>query len=90
MKEYIEREALDEDFERCNANNPHWTPQRVKNLIFRQSSANVVEVRHGHWKLEYDAIINQVFCVCSECGGGSFAQSDYCPNCGAKMDGGAE
>ena len=44
-------------------------------------------VHHGHWKLEYDAIINQVFCVCSECGGGSFAQSDYCPNCGADMGG---
>jgi hypothetical protein len=52
-------------------------------------TADVVEVRHGHWKyLWLDA-------VCSECGYINEAEivtrcrSDppYCPKCGAKMDG---
>lgn len=42
--EYIRREAALEDFERCNAENPHWTPQRVKTLLLRQPAADVAEV----------------------------------------------
>lgn len=46
-------------------------------------SADVVEVRHGHWKCD-DGF------TCSECGyhmvvgDGAY---NYCPNCGARMDG---
>ena len=42
--EYISREAALEDFEACNAENPNWTPQRVKTLLLRQPAADVVEV----------------------------------------------
>lgn len=54
-----------------------------------KSTADVVEVRHGHWKyLWLDA-------VCSECGYINEADAvtrcrtdpPYCPKCGAKMDG---
>ena len=54
--------------------------------------ADVVEVRHGHWKREDNDVC--YWYVCSECkdeiprnkyGGWSFPS--YCPNCGAKMDG---
>lgn len=34
--EYISRETALEDFESCNAENPNWTPQRVKTLLLRQ------------------------------------------------------
>ena len=42
--EYISREAALEDFESCNAENPNWTPQRVKTLLLRQPAADVAEV----------------------------------------------
>ena len=44
--------------------------------------ADVAPVRHGRW-------INHGWStVCSECGeDDAFAKRNYCPNCGAKMDG---
>lgn len=40
------------------------------------------EVRHGRWECGG---------FCSECGlDNEERKTDYCPNCGAKMDGGAE
>ena len=42
--EYISREAALEDFESCNAENPNWTPQRVKTLLLRQPAADVTSV----------------------------------------------
>ena len=44
MADYIKRKTALEDFERCNAENPHWTPQRVKTLLLRQPAADVAEV----------------------------------------------
>ena len=54
-------------------------------------TADVVEVKHGEWN---DNVIG--FCnVCMECGAiversaikNKSGQLNYCPNCGAKMDG---
>ena len=42
--DYISRTAALEDFESCNAENPRWTPQRVKTLLLRQPAADVAEV----------------------------------------------
>ena len=42
--EYISREAALKDFEAGNAENPNWTPQRVKTLLLRQPAADVAEV----------------------------------------------
>ena len=89
MDEYIEREAVYEDFEKCNSENPKWTPSRVKTLVARQKSADVAPVRHGRWKCHGDCGVTE----CSVCGWsieeyvGDYA---YCPNCGARMDGGAD
>ena len=41
VDEYISREAALADFESCNAENPNWTPQRVKTLLLRQPAADV-------------------------------------------------
>ena len=60
-------------------------------------AANAVEVVHGRWiPLEYDGYAdgNPVWDLweCSECGeehsGDEDTLTPYCPNCGAKMDGG--
>lgn len=43
-----------------------------------------VEVRHGKWRFRK----SWDFFVCSECSYEHANYSHYCPNCGAKMDGG--
>lgn len=87
---YISLEAALKDFESCNAENSRWTPQRVKTLLLRQPAADVAEVVHGQWENGNP--------ICPVCGGNKFRdldadiwcdwQPDFCPNCGAKMDGG--
>ena len=44
MTDYISREAALKDFETCNAENPRWTPPRVKTLLLRQPAADVAPV----------------------------------------------
>ena len=87
--EYISHEAAMADFEACNAENPRWTPQRVKTLLLRQPAADVAPVVHGKWG--DNGIAGSMLVKCSVCGFDCGANSfSYCPNCGAKMDGGNE
>ena len=57
--------------------------------------ADVQEVKHGHWTFRYGGTYKRSKCYCSVCGkpngvGGiiSNQKKPYCPNCGARMDGG--
>lgn len=56
-------------------------------------AADVEPVRHGRWKLEptnpYDnpGYKNRMIKRCSCCGWQNACRRNYCPNCGAKMDG---
>ena len=62
-----------------------------------QISADVAPVKHGKW-LKRDDMPRIVECKCSVCGYADYpSKSDrywfernYCPNCGAKMDGGQD
>ena len=98
MDDYISREAALTDFESCNAENPNWTPQRVKTLLIRQPAADVAPVVHGRWILlgknehDYETSVEE---KCSLCGRYVYRydtelQDNYCPNCGCKMDKEAE
>lgn len=51
--------------------------------------ADVQEVKHGEWEYIGTDKMGNVF-RCSQCCGriGLDKETDYCPNCGAKMDGG--
>lgn len=82
-EEFISRTEALADFETCNAENPNWTPQRVKTLLLRQPAADVAEVVHGRWIHHEDGVF-----TCSECGNAESNDSYYCRLCGAKMDGG--
>lgn len=86
-KEYIERGALleletflqDADGFDCSA---------VLSVDIRAAkAADVVEVKHGRWKREYDSILNKFYWSCSECKEWAYSEGNYCPNCGAKMEG---
>ena len=99
--EYISREAALADFESCNAENPNWTPQRVKTLLLRQPSADVAEMVNGQWIGEGDGYADGVLvCDVWHCSVCDYTIDDgtdnpdclpkHCPGCGAKMDGGCE
>lgn len=103
MTEYIEREAISEEIRKYYYKNPPNFSygegfdrglDRAQRAILDAPSADVAPVRHGRW------IDKGEYAVCTECGGRSGTQYDgvepiplmtqFCPNCGAIMDGGAE
>ena len=69
----------------------------VRRIICELPIIDAEPVRHGQWETkEYttedsfdDWIIIHHEEVCSECGKGQRERSKFCPNCGAKMDGGS-
>ena len=88
MTEYIERKALRDTLYDADA----ITMNGVK-ILNQFPSADVAPVRHGRWV----SVPHKLARVCSVCNRDEpykFADIDadvynYCPNCGAKMDGGA-
>ncbi len=97
MTDYISREAALKDFETCNAENPRWTPQRVKTLLLRQPAADVAEVVHGTPVTEvrkktivgYHEEIGVLAEDCSTLYRRNMVHVDilydYCPVCGATL-----
>ena len=75
---------------------PVWTVEHIEELFNDfyvipkdTPAADVAPVKHGHWRQ-----VDESKCECSNCGIvaliGLYPHGDknYCPNCGAKMDGG--
>ena len=64
----------------------------IRNLIKEQPTADVQEVRHAKWELIDECANEGVYC--SNCHKKVYrakyanqkVKSNYCPNCGAKMD----
>ena len=99
MAEYIEREAISEKIRKYYYKNPPNFSygegfdrglDRAQRAILDASAADVAPVVHGKW-IEQDKYTFGVMYDCSICknrildNGHSW---NYCPNCGAKMDGG--
>lgn len=93
MAEYIEREALMRKIKeihcaecdsyhgvRCRA---CWVDDTL-NYIDSEPAADVAPVRHGRW-LCVDTDTEQFF-LCNRCKKKEYWESNYCPNCGCKMD----
>lgn len=61
------------------------------NDIARFPTEDVAPIKHGHWKEVYDKDGDPFFrrkFYCSVCNDWqTYGELDYCPNCGAKMDG---
>ena len=83
MAEYIEREALRDALYDADA----ITMSGVK-ILNQFPVADVAPVRHGRW-LCVDTDTEQFF-LCNRCKKKEYWESNYCPNCGCRMDGGAE
>jgi len=51
-------------------------------------SANVAEVKYGYWKrLNNDPVNHPMDLLCSECRYISYMRTNFCPHCGANMEG---
>ena len=57
----------------------------VVNLIENAPAVDAVKVVHGRWRWCGQDKFNDAY-ECSECGKIAMDDSNYCPNCGAKMD----
>lgn len=96
MAEYIDRANLIARIEyyathTTEGKGEHYAYSVVLNEVLNRPAADVVPVVHGKWieSANFDA----GFWVCSKCRFVSEAIAahklyGYCPNCGAKMDGG--
>ena len=96
MSDYIDRAALGIDFCRWNVfENKSYVDgwNAVVKILKKAPAADVQAVKHGKWKLCYEDWRMQIAGdECSACGfqhyGTCISHYHYCPNCGAKMDGG--
>lgn len=99
MADYISREAAAKLLTSIALEVPDSKSRTVAkciNKIELMPAANVEPVRRGWWK-KFDSsycrmsqsgyqMIDCVKIRCGLCGRGSAVRTNYCPNCGAKMD----
>lgn len=59
----------------------------VKRVLIQAPMEDVVEVKHGEWiATGVETLFLREF-KCSRCSAKQLGSDNYCPNCGAKMDG---
>lgn len=102
MTDYISREALrrmmyEESFEKDSQyqrwDSGCWIRYKLfEHCVEAIPAADVVEVRHGRWVADGDGYHWTYNCsICGWKDGYPFNERhNFCPNCGAKMDGGRE
>lgn len=99
MAEYIEREAISEEIRKYYYKNPPNFSygegfdrglDRAQRAILDAPAAEVAPVRHGRWTDgdPYCPICRKNKFVGLDADIWADWKPDYCPNCGAKMDGG--
>ena len=102
MTEYIERRYAVDAVVDVYYDTPDidLSGEKFEAAILKIPAADVAPVRHGRWISLTDCSNAGVYCsVCHKkvykedyaiCNRKNKLRSDYCPNCGAKMDGGAD
>ena len=96
--EYILRSIAIAKLTALEVTNPFATIADAKRVLADMAAADVVKVVHGKWvHSRYDRSSGQFDVVkCSRCGLEAYAMAyhvrdgNYCPRCGARMDGGNE
>ena len=92
MAEYIEREVAIKELMNDAPEQVGYSREDAVDCIRYIDAVDVVPVRHGYWISKNPHGYEWIF-VCSNCDyvdGYPFNERpNYCPNCGAKMDGGA-
>ena len=97
MAEYIERDAAVKafnNFDAGRADSPPCTlltPEEFAEYLYELPTADVAPVVHERWVTHYRSgtpVAEGHVSTC--CDMWNNRKSDYCPNCGAKMDGGVD
>lgn len=93
MTEYIERDALLDDISVAvkHRGMGEIIGQTLMRYVKRQPAADVAPVVNGRWVTHYRSgtpVAEGYVSTC--CDMWNNRKSDYCPHCGAKMDGGAD
>lgn len=62
----------------------------ARKLMVDAPTVDAIEVVHGEWIFNRGQAYGEPLYFCSVCtdGGSEWGTDKYCPNCGAKMDGG--
>lgn len=85
MAEYIARDSAIEVVAGMERPNKYLTIQYLQEI----KAADVEPVVHAHWEKPLDGRRKSSLC-CSECKNLTYCSWDYCPSCGAHMDGEVE
>lgn len=95
MNKYINVEVAKEYLHHDSYSNPYFRSQACQqaiDVLATVPAADVMEVRHGRWHDVYLSSASSFVGTCSVCGKSNdippVPLAKYCPNCGAKMDGG--
>lgn len=93
MDDLISRKALLEDINAAAGNNFMGTmvAGTLSRFVKKQPAVDAVPVVHGKWiaYLDGEHLMPERYYKCSVCGDkGHRFRRNYCPECGAKMDGG--
>lgn len=90
MARYIDAEKADVESISCFYGS-ECRIEDVQEWLDEQPTVDVVEVKRGKWEkrtfIVFDNEIKDSY-HCSECNTTWDTATNYCPNCGAKMDGG--
>ena len=81
MAEYIERETAIKELMNDAPEQVGYSREDAADCIRYMDTADVAPVRHARWK-RYGKNLGE----CSECGEIVSVRSNYCPNCGCRMD----
>ena len=97
MAEYIEREALLDDLDEAAKKRGMGAiiSDTLQRYVRRIPAADVIPVRHGWWLHSHYEDCSEHFEIvkCSNCGCEAYLMAfyvrdgNYCPYCGARMDG---
>lgn len=96
MDEYIERKVLQEAFESVmeDCTCPLHIAAEIDQILHQAPAADVAPIVHGRWEAtiieKSETVIRTGRPHCSACGNQAARRTPYCPNCGARMGGGAE
>ena len=92
MAEYIKKEDIEQKIQ-DGLNNLVFGHDAIEvlGMIYVMPATDVAPVRHGEWEIVVGSNGKEyMVCTCCRVSQDLTGVFSYCPNCGAKMDGGAD